>query len=58
MAHRYEEERMREAEIARGQMEEVLREIEMKTREMEQISVAERRARQRVEEMLEEVRAK
>ncbi len=58
MAQRYEGERLREAERARGQMEEVLREMEMRTREMEGISEAERRARQRVEEMLEEVRAK
>ena len=58
MAQRYEGERLREAERTRGQMEELLRVVEERSRELEDMREAERRARLRVDELITEVRAK
>jgi uncharacterized protein Yka (UPF0111/DUF47 family) len=58
MAQRYEGERLREAERTRGQMEELLRVVEERSRELEDMREAERRARQRVDELIMEVKAK
>ena len=58
MAQRYEGERLHEAERTRGKMEELLRVVEERSRELEDMREAERRARQRVDELIMEVRAK
>ena len=58
MAQRYEGQRQQEADRTRGQMEEVLRVMEERSSELEEMREAERGASQRVEEVLKEVRAK